>query len=150
VGHPPQTLPDVGRADARSAEIDRPCGVALTFQISAYTVEPGETCPACHLLANDDRRPEGCDQAVHLGPEVPFICGSSLLASSAEGLAWAGSSPQGFVVWPVGEACGVTPPSNTGEEVDLSVSFEVVGLHINNTPFIHDAGGNQLGSNQVA
>jgi hypothetical protein len=140
----------VWSADARSAKINRPCGVARSFQVSAYTVEPFKPCPACHLFASDDRRPEGCDQAVHLWPEVPFICGPCSLAGVAEGLARAGASPEGSVVGPLGEACGVTPPSNTGEEMDLGVSFEVVGLHINNTPFIHDAGGNQLGSNQVA
>jgi hypothetical protein len=33
VGHPVNSLPDVRGADARSAEIDRPDGVTLTFQV---------------------------------------------------------------------------------------------------------------------
>jgi len=38
----PEPLADVGSADARSAEIDRPEGVALCFHVSVYSVEPSE------------------------------------------------------------------------------------------------------------
>jgi hypothetical protein len=149
VGHPPQTLPDVRSADARSAQIDRPCGVARSFQISAYTVEPGETCSACHLLANDDRRPDGCDQAVHLGPEVPFIFGPCSLAGVAEGLARAGASPEGSVVGPASKSSCMAPPAETREEVDLGKPSEVFGSDIYDAPFIHDAIGNVAGGDQV-
>jgi hypothetical protein len=37
VGHPPQSLPDVRRADARSANIGGPAGISQVFQISAYS-----------------------------------------------------------------------------------------------------------------
>jgi hypothetical protein len=44
VGHPnkPEALSDVRRADARSAQISRPAGVARSFQVSLYKVEPTE------------------------------------------------------------------------------------------------------------
>jgi hypothetical protein len=44
VGHPnePEALSDVRRADARSAHICRPEGVARSFHVSAYKVEPTE------------------------------------------------------------------------------------------------------------
>lgn len=42
VGHPVQSLADMGRAAARSAGINRPAGVTLTFQVSSYMVEPCE------------------------------------------------------------------------------------------------------------
>jgi hypothetical protein len=37
---PEQPLPDVGRADARSAQIGGPDGIAQLFQIMAYSGEP--------------------------------------------------------------------------------------------------------------
>jgi hypothetical protein len=49
-------LSDVGRADARSAGIDRPDGVARSFHVSLYKVEPSEAVFARNLLAKDDWR----------------------------------------------------------------------------------------------
>jgi hypothetical protein len=56
VGHPnkPEALSDVRRADARSAQICRPEGVARCFHVSVYKVEPTEAVLACNLLAKDD------------------------------------------------------------------------------------------------
>jgi hypothetical protein len=56
VGHPVKTLPDVRGANARSAKINRACGVTRSFQVIRYKVEPGETSGACNLLANDPIR----------------------------------------------------------------------------------------------
>ncbi len=58
VGHPhkPEPLSDVGRPDARSAQISRPDGVARSFQVSRYKVEPAEAVLARNLLAKDDWR----------------------------------------------------------------------------------------------
>jgi hypothetical protein len=44
VGQPnkPEPLSDMRRADARSAQISRPDGVARSFHVSAYKVEPPE------------------------------------------------------------------------------------------------------------
>ena len=53
---PPEPLPDVRRADARSAGIGRPDGVALVFHVSVYKVEPSEAVLACNLLSNNDAR----------------------------------------------------------------------------------------------
>jgi hypothetical protein len=53
---PPEPLSDMGRADARSAEIDRPCGVARSFQVSLNKVEPSEAVLACNLLTKDEAR----------------------------------------------------------------------------------------------
>jgi hypothetical protein len=51
-----QTLPDVRRPDARSAQIRSPDGVALSFQVSANSVEPREAVRARNLLPKDDDR----------------------------------------------------------------------------------------------
>lgn len=40
VGQPPKALPDVRRADARSAQIGSPDGISQCFQISSYSGEP--------------------------------------------------------------------------------------------------------------
>jgi hypothetical protein len=56
VGQPdePESLSDMRRADARSAQISRPDGVARSFQVSAYKVEPPEAVLARNLFAKDD------------------------------------------------------------------------------------------------
>jgi hypothetical protein len=68
LGNPPQSLPDVGRADARSAEIDRRAGVTRSFQVSLYKVEPSEAVLARNLLAKDDWRAALADEMVEGGP----------------------------------------------------------------------------------
>jgi hypothetical protein len=56
VGQPnkPEPLSDMRRADARSAQISSPEGVARCFHVSVYKVEPAEAVLACNLLAKDD------------------------------------------------------------------------------------------------
>jgi hypothetical protein len=101
------------------------------------------------LLANDDRRPEGCDQAVHLGPEVPFICGPCSLAGDRERLAGAGASPEGSVVGPASKSSCMAPPAETREEVNLGKPSEIFGSDIYDAPLIHDAIGNVASGDQV-
>jgi hypothetical protein len=64
VGHEPEALSDMGRADARSAKINRPAGVARSFQVSLYKVEPTEAVKACNLLAKNDCRATLLDEIV--------------------------------------------------------------------------------------
>lgn len=54
VGHPVQPLSDVRRADARSAQISRPEGVCLCFQVSVNKVEPSEAVLARNLGPDAD------------------------------------------------------------------------------------------------
>lgn len=68
VGHDPQPLSDVRSADARSADIERPCGVTLDFQVRENKVEPSEAVLACNLLAKDDARAALRDEPVPSGP----------------------------------------------------------------------------------
>lgn len=58
----------MGRADARSAEIDRPAGVGRSFQVSLYKVEPSEAVLARNLLAKDDARAALSDEMVEGRP----------------------------------------------------------------------------------
>lgn len=68
VGHPEQALADVRRAEARSAQIDRPDGVALTFHVSLNKVEPSEAVFACNLLPKDWLRRELAQEMEAGGP----------------------------------------------------------------------------------
>jgi hypothetical protein len=54
VGHEEKSLSDVRRADARSAQICRPDGVTLRFQVSRNMVDPCEAIRARNLFAKDD------------------------------------------------------------------------------------------------
>ena len=51
VGHEEQSLSDVRRTDARSAEIDSPDGVVRCFQVSVNKVEPTEAVLARNLFS---------------------------------------------------------------------------------------------------
>jgi hypothetical protein len=68
VTHPINSLPDVRRTDARCAGIDRPDGVTLSFQVSAYSIEPCESVFARNLFAKDDERAADFDMVEGCGP----------------------------------------------------------------------------------
>jgi hypothetical protein len=61
------------RTDARSAEIDRPAGVARVFQVSVYKVEPSEAVFRRNLFTKDNVRSALADEVVKRGPQVPLI-----------------------------------------------------------------------------
>jgi hypothetical protein len=54
VGHPPEPLPDVRGADARSAQIGGPDCISQVFQVNTNSAEPRPAKRACNLLASDD------------------------------------------------------------------------------------------------
>jgi len=83
----PEPLSDVRRADARSAQICRPNGVARCFHVSAYSVEPPEAVLARNLLSKDDWRAALCDEPMEDGPEVALVFEALALASGTEWLA---------------------------------------------------------------
>ena len=68
VGHPVEPLADVWGADARSAQICRPDGVARCFQVSLYKVEPRKAVRACNLLSKDLCRAALLDEVVDVRP----------------------------------------------------------------------------------
>jgi hypothetical protein len=129
---PPLPLPDMGRADARSAEINRPAGVARSFQVSLYKVEPAEAVLTRNLLAKDDWRAALSDEMMPSGPKVPLVSKPASFACRAERLAGAGAGPDGAIVWPSRKAQGKRPPADAGEEVALCVAGEVIRSNIDN------------------
>jgi len=128
----PQSLPDMRGADARSAQISRPDGVARCFHFRLYSVEPSEAVLARNLFSKDDWRAALGDEPMELGPEVALVGKSGSLSGGAEGLAWARSGPDGAVVGPPGEAEGVGPSGDACEEMALDEAAQVVGLNSNN------------------
>lgn len=130
VGHPIQPLPNVWRADARSAQIGTPAGISQCFQVSAYSGEPFTPILARNLLSKDNWRAALGDEAVKSGPEVSFVGMAKLFASARKRLTWTGASPYGAVIAPPSEVEREGPSADSSEEVALRETFEVTWLHI--------------------
>lgn len=113
------------RADARSAKIDRCCGVIRSFQVSLYKVEPSKAVLARNLLSKEERRAALRDEAEQFGPEVSVIFGSLAASSRAEGLARGAPSPDQVIVGDASAAQSVAPHTDAGKEVALRESFKV-------------------------
>jgi hypothetical protein len=67
VGHPEYPMSDVRRTDPRRRKNDRRDGVAATFQISAYKVEPRPSVRAVNLLPKDEARAALADEPLPVG-----------------------------------------------------------------------------------
>jgi len=122
-GHEVEALPDVRSADARSAQIRRPDGVARSFQVSLNKVEPLEAVRACNLLAKNDWRVALVNESEPIGPKMAVVGETFASTGGAEGLARAASRPNWGVVRPSGESKGIAPYSNTSEKVGLCDGF---------------------------
>jgi hypothetical protein len=85
--NPPDTLPDVRSADARSRETRRPEGVTLVFQVSLNKVEPPVSNCCINLLSKDDWRAALRDEVVKDWPEVALVIGAFPLSCGTEWLA---------------------------------------------------------------
>jgi hypothetical protein len=122
----------VGGVHRASRYINSPAGVVFSFQISAHSVEPTIASRSCNLLTHDDRWPDGGDEAMEVGPQMPWIVCTKPFAGDAERLARARTRPDGAVVGPSCETEGVAPSSDTGEEVALFVFSQFIRLNIDN------------------
>jgi hypothetical protein len=144
-----QSLSDVRGADARSAQIDRPDGVARTFQVSVYSVEPSKAVLARNLLSKDDWRAALADEIEPGRPEVALVIEPSTLPGGAERLAGATSGPDGPVVGPAGESEGVTPHSDAGESMELRRGGDLFWLEVCDGAGIDASGGDVPSSSEV-
>jgi hypothetical protein len=115
-----------------------------------YKVDPRVAVFACNLLSNDDCRRTLFDEVVEGWPQVPLVIKPSAFACRAERLARTGTSPNRSVVAPAGLSEGVAPHANACEKVALGESAQVAWVNIFYAPFIHNAGRNVPGVNQVA
>jgi hypothetical protein len=78
---PVKPLSNVRGVDRESRNIDRPPGVANCFQISLNSIEPTIASLSRNLLSHDDRGPDGTDETMEVGPQVPWIVRSSAFSS---------------------------------------------------------------------
>ena len=122
----------MGRIDGTSRDNGRPAGVADAFQVSTHSVEPIFSNRCRNLLSHDDRGPTGADKLKEDGPEVALVFLRFAFPGDGEGLARGAACPQGSVVGPPGEACGVAPSADPGEEVALGKSGQFGRLNIDN------------------
>jgi hypothetical protein len=136
VGHEVESLPDVRRADARSAGIRRPDGVTRSLQVSRNKVEPREARAARNLFAKHDVRAALADEPEPVGPEVPGVGKASGFARCAERLARAGAGPDGPVVRPAGAAQRVAPHPDSGKEVALPEPPQILSPHVTHISLI--------------
>jgi hypothetical protein len=148
VGHPEKALPDVRGADARSAQIGAPDGIAQLFQVRAYSGEPVPSSLARNLLAKDRWRAALADEPKEHGPEMAFILDALSLSRRRERLAGAGAGPHGAPGGPAGEGEGSLPPADSGEQVDALKSQKVGWSDIVQVPLVHRAGRNVVGGDQ--
>lgn len=118
------------RADARSAQIRGPDGIAQSFQVCTYSGEPFASKFARNLFAKRDCSFAEGDKIPEDGPEMARVGFARLPARATEGLAGTGAGPNRSGVWPAGQAQGETPPSDSGEEMLLCESGDFMGFNI--------------------
>ena len=87
--------------------------------------------------------------AVLIGAAVALIVAATLLAGAAEWLTGARACPNRSVVGPSSASERVGPSADPGEEMALSVSGKVSGLHVRDASFIHVSIGNLPCRNQL-
>jgi hypothetical protein len=143
VGHPVEALTDLGRTDARCAEIERCAGVVRVFHVSEYSVEPAETVLARYLFAKDDARAALADEPIEGGPEMAFVVEASAGADLREWLAGATRRPDQTGVGPSCPAEGERPDADTGEEVTLRVAGDIAGSDVDDASSIDVAQWNK-------
>ena len=130
VGHPEQSLTEVRGTDAVCAQYDMPEGVAFSFHVSTYSIEPTVSNRAFNLLTKDCVRATLADEAEECGPEVSLVIGATTFSCDAERLTGTGPCPD----WPVcGPACELeseTPSGYSCKKVTLGISFEFMWLYV--------------------
>jgi hypothetical protein len=150
VGHEVEPLPDVRSTEARSAGIDRPDGVVLTFQVIRNIVEPSEAVRGSNLLAKDDVRAALADEPEELGPQMAFVALAAALPCRAEWLAWAGAGPDFAVVRPSGVSERVGPYADSCEKVALPIPGNIGCCNVTDAPFVDIAGRDVSRFDEVA
>ena len=149
VGHNPDPLPTVRSIDGTSRNTKRPCGVLTGFQVRKHSVE-AHLNVSSNILSKHPTGPAFSHEPIHFRPEVAVIFLAALLPGDTKGLAWIPAYPNRSVIGP---ACHSQPESEAadpGEEVDLGVSFEVIGLDFLYVAVVNVAVWQMTGIDEVA
>ncbi len=149
VGHPVNSLPNVRRPDARSAQIGAPDSIAQCFQVSAYSIEPPTPILARNLFSNDDWRIALRDKAEELRPQVAGVGSTSSLTGCGERLAGTTPCPYGSVSPPC-KVKGKGPAGNAAKEMALSEPSQVGRLHFNNASGVNFSGRNKSSGDEIS
>lgn len=176
--HPEQSLADVWRVEARSAQIGAPKSIVQHFQRSSYSIKPDAAIRARNLLSKNCCRAALLDEAAELGPEVsaigkPFVpaftayensgaermrqyvsflaAARALAFFSGDAERWtrAAACPCFFVLWPSGEGESERPSSDAGEEMALGKTGEVGSCDVADVPIVNDAFGEFSGTDKL-
>ena len=130
VGHPEQPLTEVRSTDAVCAQYDMPKGVAFSFHVSTYSIEPTMSNRAFNLLTKDCVRATDSDEAEEGGPEVSLVLGAETFSCDAERLTGTGPCPHWPVCGPSCELEGETPSGYPCKKVTLDISFEFMWFYV--------------------
>ena len=150
VGHPIKPLTDMGRADARSAQIGGPAGISQCFQISAYSGEPFTSIRIRNLFSKRNCRAALGDEAVKSGPQMSLIGMALALSRARKRLTRTGAGPGVPIIAPSGEPEGERPSTESREEMGLGITAEIVGLHVNDAALVNVAGRDVTSLDEVA
>jgi|ERR1700722_3929601 len=118
------------RADARSAQIDRPNGVVRVFQIRLNKVEPLQSKLARNLLSKDNWRLALRDELEPCRPEMPLIIKAACKACRGERLARTAASPNFLIIGNICESERNRPAADAGKKMALGVGGEFIRLDI--------------------
>jgi hypothetical protein len=89
-----------------------------------------------NLLTNDKLRAALRDEAEELRPQVPLILHAEVLPRAGEWLTGAASGPALEVLRPR-EPEGVCPSADSGKEMALGITLEIIWPHLCDASFIY-------------
>jgi hypothetical protein len=115
-----------------------------------YKVDPRIDSAARNLLSKDDWRAALADEPVPRRPQVPLVIKPSSFACRGERLARTGTGPNRSIVRPASASKRVRPDADSGEEMALVVTSQVIRSDILNAPFVDVAKSDMPGGDQVA
>ena len=150
VGHPIQSLPDMRRADPRSAQICGPAAISQSFQVSAYSGEPFTSIRARNLFAKHRCRSALGDETLKSGPEMALIGMAFVLSCARKRLTGTGAGPARSIVGPPGKSQGVRPSADAGEKMALRITSKVARHDVGNAAFIDISCRDQTFCDEVA
>lgn len=127
------------RPDPRRTQIGGPNVISRVSQVSSYSGEPKHSILSCNLLSKDNWKAAHLYESEKYGPKVSRIIFSQSKTGLAEGLAGAASGADRLVVRPTNNSKGERPTADSGKEVMLGESNELVGFYVGYASLVNNA-----------
>lgn len=135
---PIEALPLLRGADACRTGIDRCDGVARSFQVIEYNVEPSRSVRTRNLFANDNVRLALLNETEESGPEMTVVVEPSAQPGSTERLARKGCGPRPqSAARPSGLLECVGPDTDAGEPMDDIVAADIACRNFLDRPSVN-------------